>query len=368
MLSESQFRELVSGRTRGLPASVTRGLLRAAEVPYTLAVTWRNRRYDRGRATSHAVAVPVISVGNLTLGGTGKTPMVEWLARWYRQRGVRTAIVSRGYKQGEAGVNDEALELEQKLPDVPHLQNPDRVAAARTAIEELDMQLLVLDDAFQHRRIRRDLDLVMIDATQPYGYGHVFPRGTLREPLAGLRRAQTLVLSRADMLAADQRQAIHRRLQPYAPQAAWLEVAHAPLELIGCRGQTAELQSLAGQRVAAFCGIGNPAGFRHTLEGCGCELVELREFPDHHAYERRDLEELIRWAGQQQVAAIVCTHKDLVKIGLDRLGPRPLWAVRVGLRFLAGQPLLEQQLERLLVRIPPDRPPDQPSARPDVVQ
>ena len=199
------FRALISGQRRGVQAAVLRGLLRAAETPYTLAVRWRNRQYDRGRKPVERVDVPVISVGNLTLGGTGKTPLVEWLARWFRQRGVRVTIISRGYGAEAGARNDEALELEQKLPDVPHVQNADRVAAAKMAIEEFDCQLILLDDAFQHRRIHRDLNIVVVDALEPFGFGHVFPRGALREPLSGLRRADMVVLSRADLVQPAER-------------------------------------------------------------------------------------------------------------------------------------------------------------------
>jgi tetraacyldisaccharide 4'-kinase len=122
---------VVSGRRRGPGAAVLRCALRLAEAPYTWAVAWRNRRYDSGAAASHRVGVPVVSVGNLTLGGTGKTPMVEWLARWFRDRGVRVAVISRGYGAKGGAQNDEALELERRLPEVPHLQNPDRVSAAK---------------------------------------------------------------------------------------------------------------------------------------------------------------------------------------------------------------------------------------------
>jgi len=127
VFSPSQFRDIVSGRRRGLGAGLLRLGLRAAEGPYALAVRWRNRRYDSGAYVAHRVAVPVLSVGNLTLGGTGKTPMVRWIAQWFRRQGVRVTLISRGYGAEAGAVNDEAVELEQKLPDVPHLQNPDRV-------------------------------------------------------------------------------------------------------------------------------------------------------------------------------------------------------------------------------------------------
>ena len=350
MFNPSEFRDLVSGRRRGVWAGLLRLGLRLAEVPYGWAVRWRNWRYDRNPAKHRRAGVPVLSVGNLTLGGTGKTPMVEWLARWFRHHGIRVTVISRGYGAAAGARNDEALELEQKLPDVPHLQNPDRVAAANTAVEKFDCQLILLDDAFQHRRIGRDLDVVLLDALEPFGFGHVFPRGTLREPLRGLRRAQVVALSRADMLPHVGREDVRRHVLLYAPEAVYVELTHAPRALISAGGQDEPLDSLADQPVAAFCGIGNPAGFRHTLKTCGYRVVDFREFPDHHPYSRADVESLARWADGQEVAAVLCTHKDLVKLGVDRLGRRPLWAVGVGLEFITGQESLEAKLLALLPR------------------
>ena len=175
-------------------------MLRAAEVPYTFEVKRRNRAFDSGRKASERVSVPVISVGNLTLGGTGKTPLVEWVALAAAARYPRDHRQPR-LRRRSGRQNDEALELELRLPDVPHLQNPDRVAAAQTAIEEFECQAIVLDDGFQHRRLVRDLDIVLIDALEPFGFGHVFPRGTLREPLEGLKRAHAVALSRRIILS-----------------------------------------------------------------------------------------------------------------------------------------------------------------------
>jgi tetraacyldisaccharide 4'-kinase len=343
----SCYREIVSGRRRGLIAPLARCLLRTVEVPYTLVVRLRNRRFDRGHAVQH-VGVPVVSVGNVTLGGTGKTPLVEWIARWYRDRGVRVALVSRGYRAAADAPNDEARELEQKLPDVPHVQDRDRVAAARRAVEEHGSQLILLDDAFQHRRLARDLDIVLIDALEPFGFDHVFPRGTLREPLGGLRRADVVVLSRADLIDDRARWAIWDRLQHYAPAAACVEARHAPRRLLSARGNESGLDLLAAKRVAAFCGIGNPAGFRGSLQRCGCEIVAFREFPDHHRYTRRTIDALARWADALPVAAIVTTHKDLVKLDVERLGRHPLWALVIGTEFLRGGELLEAKLASLM--------------------
>ncbi len=349
MFRPSEFRDLVSGRRRGLGAAALRALLRAAEAPYTAAVNWRNRGFDSGRRPIERVSVPVISVGNLTLGGTGKTPLVEWLARWLRRHEIRVTIVSRGYGAEEGARNDEALELEQRLPDVPHLQNPDRVEAAQMAIEEFECQAIVLDDGFQHRRLARDLDIVLIDALEPFGFEHVFPRGTLREPPAGLKRAQVVALSRADHLSPAEREELRRKALHYSPDAMWIELAHAPQRLVSAAGQTQGLETLRGQRVAAFCGIGNPAGFRHTLDRCGAVTVGFREFPDHYAYERSDIESLAAWSDGLGAAAAVCTAKDLVKLGIERLGRAPLWAVAIELEFLSGQAEFEARLASLFV-------------------
>ncbi len=348
MFNAKYFRALVSGQQRGVGASMLRVGLGLAEPFYGLAVRSRNRQFDTGKREVYRVDVPVISVGNLTVGGTGKTPLVEWLARWFRERGVRVSLISRGYGAEAGSRNDEALELEQKLPDVPHLQNPDRVQAARTAIAEFETQLILLDDAFQHRRIHRDLDIVLIDALEPFGYGHLLPRGLLREPVANLKRTDVIVLSRSDAVNESARGAIRQETMKHAPQAAWLEVVHQPQSLLSSSGINAAIESVRGQRVAAFCGVGNPNGFRHTLGELGVHVVEFREYPDHHDYQRGDINELAAWTQVLKVDAVICTHKDLVKIGVDQLGDSPLFALRVGLAITRGMDALTEQLESII--------------------
>ena len=349
LFDAASFRNTVSGRKRGPLASLSRGLLALGEFPYTLAVTGRNACYDRGISKTHRVAVPVISVGNVTMGGTGKTPLVHWLTQWMQSRGVRVSIVSRGYKARSGRPNDEAMELAEKLPGVPHVQDRDRVSAAESAIKEHDSQIIVLDDGFQHRRIDRDLDIVLIDALEPFGFDHVFPRGTLREPLSSLARADIVALSRSDAVDAQQREAIRHRVQGIAPQAIWLELTHAPVALVSSDGLRADIGALAGEPVAAFCGIGNPAGFLHTLETCALDVVAFREFPDHHIYDTSELDSLHAWADDlPRVAALVCTHKDLVKIGVPRIGSYALWAMMIGLEVRVGLDELESRLRTLV--------------------
>jgi tetraacyldisaccharide 4'-kinase len=331
------FRDLVSGRRKGLAAQSLLALLAAAEPPYAWAVRRRNTRFDLDPAATVRVPAPVVSVGNLTVGGTGKTPFVAWLAQWFRGQGVAVTLISRGYGARPGLPNDEALELAARLRGVPHLQNPDRVAAARQALAAEPRQVLVLDDAFQHRRLARDLDIVLLDALAPFGFGRLLPRGLLREPVESLARAQVIALSRSDALAPDERQAIEHRVQQLAPRAAWLEVVHRPTQLVAASGQTRAPAELAGLPVAAFCGIGNPEGFRHSLAACGFVVSDLWPLPDHCPYSPFHLRQLARWLDQQpQVKHVVCTRKDLVKLDRDELAGRQLWALDIELEITRG--------------------------------
>jgi tetraacyldisaccharide 4'-kinase len=208
-----------------------------------------------------------------------------------------------------------------------------------------------LDDGFQHRRLARDLDIVLLDALEPFGFDHVFPRGTLREPVAGLRRAHIVGLSRADTISAEERAAIRRRVAEVAPHAAWCELAHAASGLVNAAGQSQPLDALAGRRVAAFCGIGNPAGFRHTLAATGCEIVAWLPFPDHHAYTEADLARLRNVAADSRAEVLVCTQKDLVKLREPQFDGVALWAVTIEMQFLTGQELFEAKVAGTL-RVP----------------
>ena len=365
MLWESEFRQVISGQRRGTAAAALRGILAAAEAPYTWIVRRKNVRFDAGRVKPTAVDAPVISVGNLTVGGTGKTPLVLWIARWLKSRGIETTIISRGYGrrsrrphpgplpggEGEKYLNDEALELAARLPDVPHLQNPDRVAAAREALAANPRQALVLDDAFQHRRMARDLDIVLLDALEPFGYDHLLPRGLLREPVSSLARAQVVALSRADAVDESRRREIRERVKSLAPRALWLELTHRPTALVAHGGAGESLAAWRGRRVAAFCGIGNPAGFRHTLASCGLEVAGFRELPDHFAYPPRAAADLESWLRTlPEVAAAICTRKDLVKLARESLAGLPLLALEIELAITSGQERFEEMLADVIAR------------------
>ncbi len=351
MLSDSHFRSVVSGQQRGLTAASLRGALLCLELPYGWVVRRRNARFDSGASQSERVPAPVISVGNITVGGTGKSPFVAWLARWFLDREAAVTIISRGYGSHSGRPNDEALELAARLPGIPHLQNPDRVAAAKAALATNARQVLILDDAFQHRRLSRDLDIVLLDALEPFGYEHLLPRGLLREPLENLARAPIIALSRSDAVSESRRREIESRVHQIAPSAVWIELAHEPTRLISASGQTRDLSGLRGQSVAAFCGIGNPAGFRATLKRCGANIEGWLELPDHCLYDPAQISRLSQWLGSINVQHVVCTRKDLVKIPHDSLSGKQLRALEIELQVIRGCQELEKKLGELLDRL-----------------
>ncbi len=346
-MDEARFRALVSGRWHGPGPALLRGGLWLASLPYGLAVRLRNGMYERGWKERYRAPVPVVSVGNLTVGGTGKTPCVEYVARIYRGHGLRVAILSRGYGAG-GGRNDEAMVLEENLPDVPHLQGPDRAALAATAAEELESEVLVLDDAFQHRRLARDLDVVLIDATNPWGHGHLLPRGLLREPPSSLRRAGAVLLTRCDQVGPAERGRLREAVARLAAGTPVAETTHRPVGLVN-GDRAADLERLRGRPVAAFCGIGNPEAFRRTLADLGADVVAFRTFPDHHPYARADVDDLRAWGRQQPAdCVVVTTQKDLVKLRLSDLGGRELWALRIELHVEDGKEQFDRRLAGVL--------------------
>jgi tetraacyldisaccharide 4'-kinase len=333
----TSFKRLVDGSAGGLTAGALRGLLGALAAPYAAAVRSRNRAYDLGLLPIHACGAPVICIGNLSLGGTGKTPLVAWAARQLASLGMRPTIVSRGYGARRGEISDEAAELGLLAPGVPHLADPDRVAAARRAAAA-GAEVIVLDDGFQHRRLARDLDIVAVDATDPFGCGFLVPRGLLREPLDGLARADAVVLTRCTLVdparRADIRDALARHAGGLPP--VWAEATHRPVGLRQAGGQTEPLDSLRGRRIVACAGIGNPAAFHRSLAVTGADVAAFRAFPDHHAYSPGDLNELGVWAAREQATMLVTTLKDLVKIRRDNLAGIPVAAVEIAIAFTAG--------------------------------
>ncbi|KAA1258846.1 Tetraacyldisaccharide 4'-kinase [Rubripirellula obstinata] len=330
------IRSIQNGNAKGLVATVVRIGLRMAAFPYAAAIGLRNRRFDQKQTEIHKVDVPVVCIGNLTVGGTGKTPIVCHLAQWLRQQNVRVAIISRGYRSDGSGSNDEAKEMAEKLPDVPQVQNADRFAAATTAVDELESEFLLMDDGFQHRRLNRDLDILVIDSTNPFGFGHLLPRGLLREPVSGLARAGVVLLTRCDLVSDQELEFIHRTVSQHCHEGVpCLRTQHATKELFQYDRQTQPIQWLQDRKVVTVCAIGNPTAFEKTVQQCGATILDRIQFPDHDDFGPAAIASLVeKIKGQRdQVEAIICTHKDLVKIQTDRLAGVPLMAISVELTF-----------------------------------
>ncbi|MDR2439098.1 MAG: tetraacyldisaccharide 4'-kinase [Planctomycetaceae bacterium] len=346
LIDANTFRELVSCRRKGFRAAAVRGLLNLLEFPYFSVTSLRNFFYDTGIFSTHQLPIPIISVGNLTLGGTGKSPLVAWLGHFFLEHNIQPGIISRGYGQSVSGVNDEFLELAFRLPAIPHRLNRNRIIAARDFLNSQNVDLLILDDAFQHRRIARNLDIVLLDALEPFGYEHIFPRGMLRESITSLRRADVVFLSRADLVNETQRLKIRNRILTYSPNILWGEIVHEPQSLISFAKTETNISAIQDKRVLAFCGIGNPNAFRQTLEHCGAKVVELIPFPDHHQFSVNDFNKLQELAKRYGIDSILCTMKDFVKIDPIISGSIPIQAVLINIRFLSGERAFRELLKK----------------------
>jgi tetraacyldisaccharide 4'-kinase len=336
----------------------------AAEGLFRAAVAVRGALYDRGLFPAARAEVPVISVGNLAVGGAGKTPVTMALAERLLRGGRRPAILSRGYGAassaprvvsdgrrvllGAAEAGDEPYLVARRLPGVPVLCGPDRAALALDALRATGADALLLDDGFQHRRLRRDLDVVVIDAGNPWGNGHCLPAGPNREPRSALARAGLVWLAHADRAEPaelDRLRAEARRATGRPP----VESRHAPLDLLDASLGTAfGLAPLRGRPVALLAGVARPASFRQTLEGLGAEVAVAREYPDHHAFTEREVDEALAAAAAAGADWLVTTEKDAVRLPAGRTGDPRIRALRIEAEVLAGEEALAGALAEAL--------------------
>lgn len=293
-----------------------RSLLLPLSWPYSLAVRLRNRRFDRGEGVQHAAA-PVISIGNVTTGGTGKTPLVMRVVEMLTRRGRRPAILTRGYAAAAGQTADEVLEYQTALPNARVVVNADRVAGAREALEARGADCLVLDDGFQHRRLARDLDIVLVDALDPWGGGRLLPAGNLREPLTALRRADLIIITRANQVDEYALEFIEQRLHSLAPRAPVVPATVEPTVIYADEAPR-EVNELGFCVVLPVCGIGNPASFVKLVDDLAGYVAPAVRFRDHHRYADRDVEKIRRAAERWEADLVLTTRKDWVKLA-------PLW-------------------------------------------
>ena len=312
----------------------------------------RRCAYACGLKRARRASVPVLSVGNLTAGGTGKTPAVACMVRGLKERGRRPAVVLRGYGASMPGeLNDEGRELLRQLPDVPVIANPDRLAGAAEAVRR-GADVVVLDDGFQHWALARDLDLVLIDATDPWGGGHRLPWGYLREAPDALSRAHAVLLTRVDRVEAGSLDALRRRVRQLAPQVLLGTARHrvSGLRALQPGSSAPALDAMRGRRVFAVCGLARPEQFHLTLKESASEIAGTRSFADHHTYTADGLRSCFDEARTAQAEAVVITGKDASK--WERLpmpeGNLPVWVLEIEFEITEGGEDLWRAVEERL--------------------
>jgi tetraacyldisaccharide 4'-kinase len=378
---EQSYRKLISGQSSGLGAHLLRAFLAIASTGYSVVVRLRNSLYSEGWLKAHRVDAAVICIGNLTVGGTGKTPLVVWLSKQI-PLDSKYAILTRGYKsthnsraKTQNHIDEPAL-LAQKCPGAELIVNPDRVAGAARAIDKFGAKVLIMDDGFQHRRLVRDLDIVAIDATQPFGYGKMLPAGLLREPAASLKRAGAVVITRCDQIGKDQLGGLEEKLRtinpnmviarsihaavsvkysdrPVIPAKAGIQNGGETMDYCLCRNDSVE--QLKNKKIFAFCGIGNPDAFLNTIRAMGSELVGSIVYDDHHHYTDACLADIREQAEKTGADLVLTTQKDWTKVISDFQFPIfdskssvPFAYLAIEIRFLAEEDKLTALIQDTL--------------------
>jgi tetraacyldisaccharide 4'-kinase len=348
---------------------------------YRLVIQFRVFLYAKGILRHHTLGCQVISVGNMTVGGTGKTPVVEVFARELAKEGRRVAVLSRGYKKKEppflervidrilvrnrrrpprvvsdgdtllldsAMSGDEPYMLASNLPDVCVLVDSDRVKSGAYAINKLNCDTLVLDDGFQYLALKHRVEIVLVDRTNPFGNERVLPRGILREPIKNIRRADFIFLTKSDGSDTSE---IKTRLRSYNPSAEIIECKHCARHLQNVfTAEQRGLDFLKGRRVAALSGIAVPSGFEGELERRGATIVQRRRFADHHCYSQQEIIDVINSSRELDAEAIVTTEKDAVRFPrLDRQDV-PVFFLRVDIEILSGEEDFRECISRICFR------------------
>lgn len=335
---------LMTDKRSGAVWAPVKFLLYIISLIYFLGIVIRRLLYALRIFRSEKVPLKVVSVGNITLGGTGKTPFVMALAGIYKERLRREpAILIRGY-----GWDEQAM-LKKSLPDNPILVGENRASSAHRAIKLYGSDTSILDDGFQHRELARDLDIVLLDSRNPFGNARLFPRGILREPVSSVGRAHVVVFTKVDKAAVDT-DAIKSRLRNIKSDLIFLEAVHAPAHFYETR--TREVHGLAlvkGRKVMLLSSIGDPGYFEETVKSLGAVVAGHIVFPDHHNYRKKDADRIIKICGEKSFDMVVTTDKDMVKLGRMSLslGSYTIVTLMVELEILKGKEELIDRLRRL---------------------
>ena len=346
-MNQRSYRDLIAGTDGGFATRLLRRLLRIVSVIYAVGVCLRNWCYDKRLLKSFKVDAEVISVGNITAGGTGKTPLVIWLCRKLHRQGVRCAVLTRGYKVQDTDLSDEPAMLAKACPNAEVIVDADRVRGAKHAIDIHSAQVLIMDDGFQHRRLRRTLDIVTIDATCPFGFEKLLPAGLLREPLTAISRADAIVITRCDQAEADEIENIERKIDEISHGVTVAKAVHKPHFAKMLKGESLTIDQLKERKIIAFCGIGNPDAFLKSLEDLGLNILASKVYNDHHEYTEQDVSDLYEEGRKLEADLVLSTQKDWVKMALlsQRYEDIAFAYLAVELEFIDGVDRMEALLD-----------------------
>lgn len=325
--------DIISGKDTSLKAKATRCLMSILTPGYAIATTTRAKLFDLGIKTTHPLGRPTISVGNLTTGGTGKTPMVGFIVQHLLSLGQQPAILLRGYKATDTHGSDEAAVYRNQFGErVPVITNPSRVDGAQNALTQFPgVTCFVLDDGFQHRKAARDLDIVLIDALNPFGYDHLLPRGLMREPKTALKRADAIIITRSDQVSPDVLSQLNQTIQHITGKAPIAQASHKWVSLLDTMNRAHDLAILKTKLVIAAIAIGNPDAFVRTLNVHASNVHDMIIQPDHHAWPPEAIHTLVQHARDHD-ALLITTEKDYVK--WPRLDPdTPVYRVQLAMGF-----------------------------------
>lgn len=377
---EQYFLDLMAGRRRKWYDRVITCLLFVASRFYRMAVQFRHWLYDKRVIRNQALGCLVVSIGNLSCGGTGKTPVVEVFARSLSQKGRKVAILSRGYRRkkrtfweklvhafnsGEMELppqvvsdgndllmdsehaGDEPYMLASNLPNVAVVVDKNRVKSGIHAIDEFETDVIILDDGFQYLKLKPHINIVLVDSTDPFGNGHVLPRGILREPIKNIRRADYIFLTKSD--GTHKNTHLKRFLRRHTRRAEIIECCHKPQHLVKLFSNREEqkLSFLNGKKVAALSAIARPESFENFLEQLGAELVAKDHFADHHRYTQQEIIDFVNTAKASGAEMVVTTEKDAVRIPhIDRCDV-PIYYLRIQIDILSGKESFDQCISRI---------------------
>lgn len=368
---------LVHGEEPGILAKFLLGVLQAFSIFYGWAVLFKLRLYKYGILKQHTLPCYVISLGNITVGGTGKTPTAQRLATIIRDMGYRVAILNRGYRAGWKGqvglvadgqkiymsateAGDEAYLLAKSLPGVSVVIGRNRILTGEYAVKQLKADVIILDDGYQHWQLARDLDIVLIDTLNIFGNNFMLPRGTLREPLTNLARAQVFLLTKVDQSTHVARDVIHSTLERYNSNALVVESIHKPRCFVeieewykGMSITDVPLETVSRQKVLAFSAIGNPSSFEQTILDIGVAEVCGIRYADHHDYTMAEMQYIMQRAVDEKAYALVTTEKDAVKIPAEFIHskrPLPLYVLSISVHFTEGYEDLMDLMKELAIK------------------